>query len=442
MIETNYVELEQDLVYFSNESDSESVSEYEKLKGLPTLNSNVIKGNMVSNDLGLQDKLIAGKGIEIKGATISAPGVITNYKDLTNKPLINGTEVVGDLDSKALGLQDTLTAGTNITIKEGVISALGQTGAKGDKGDKGEQGLPGEQGEQGLQGDRGPQGLQGLKGEKGTPGLKGDKGDKGDKGEQGERGEVVNEWGDNPPTDIAPSALLAKTTIDELYNDVYITGADGAKIPKSFIDLWDALGFGGSKYNADSGYFELNGLTDITYSQAKRIWNKRDFYDGNTYISADARTNIPVTIKTTGWSKTYGAKPDFRLLFYVNQVIEVFDFGREVIPKLDTFAGNSMYFSLKLRAVLSVIDVTGSSIPEWVSDKNGVLETIKLKGLGVNLHLFKYQPKLSRESVRYIIDNRAGENAITIFLHQDAYDRLIHEDIEAAIAKNITIVTP
>lgn len=48
-----------------------------------------------------------------------------DYDNLTHKPQINGHELVGDKSSDDLGLQGKLTAGDNVTIENGVISASG-----------------------------------------------------------------------------------------------------------------------------------------------------------------------------------------------------------------------------------------------------------------------------------------------------------------------------
>lgn len=50
-----------------------------------------------------------------------------SYNDVTNKPTINGVTVTGALTTADLGLQATLTAGTGITIQDGVISATAVT---------------------------------------------------------------------------------------------------------------------------------------------------------------------------------------------------------------------------------------------------------------------------------------------------------------------------
>ena len=48
-----------------------------------------------------------------------------DYDNLTHKPQINGHELSGDQSGSDLGLQNQLTAGDNVTIENGVISASG-----------------------------------------------------------------------------------------------------------------------------------------------------------------------------------------------------------------------------------------------------------------------------------------------------------------------------
>ena len=51
-------------------------------------------------------------------------GGATNYIALSNKPKINGVELVGDKTTEDLGIQSNLIAGDNIEIKENKISVL------------------------------------------------------------------------------------------------------------------------------------------------------------------------------------------------------------------------------------------------------------------------------------------------------------------------------
>ena len=73
-----------------------------------------------------QDKLTAGDNITISEENvISASSVSNDYTDLINKPSINNVTLSGNKSSDDLSLQDKLTAGENITIENGVISAKG-----------------------------------------------------------------------------------------------------------------------------------------------------------------------------------------------------------------------------------------------------------------------------------------------------------------------------
>ena len=60
------------------------------------------------------------------GKKAGGSGGTSDYSDLTNKPSINSVTLSGNKTSSDLGLQDTLTAGNNITIDaNNVISASG-----------------------------------------------------------------------------------------------------------------------------------------------------------------------------------------------------------------------------------------------------------------------------------------------------------------------------
>ena len=136
-----------------------------------------------------QDKLTAGTNITIKDNVISAAG--------------GGS---GSTVSVTVGKTTTGTAGTNASVtNSGTESALvldftipaGATGATGPQGPKGETGATGAKGEQGIPGEKGTTGATGPKGDKGDAftyadfteeqlaALKGPKGDKGEKGDTG-----------------------------------------------------------------------------------------------------------------------------------------------------------------------------------------------------------------------------------------------------------------
>ena len=84
-----------------------------------------------------QDKLTAGENITItEENVISASSGSNDYTDLTNKPSINNVTLSGNKTSDDLSLQSKLTAGNNITINNGVISASGGVTSYEDLTDK------------------------------------------------------------------------------------------------------------------------------------------------------------------------------------------------------------------------------------------------------------------------------------------------------------------
>lgn len=87
--------------------------------------------------------------------------------------------------------------------------------------------------------------------------------------------------------------------------------------PKWFIDLWNAAcktwagSFGG--YNENTGYFELNGITDIDYAEALIIYDAghADVVNGYYYFGYGykGRTNLPLWNAHSHGGATNGKSP-------------------------------------------------------------------------------------------------------------------------------------
>lgn len=101
---------------------------YNYLLNKPVINGITLLGNKTLTDLGIQGKLTAGTGIRIVGNTISATGGgsggTSDYEDLDNKPSINDVVLLGNSDSRTLGLQSTLWTDETSKIKNGKIGNL------------------------------------------------------------------------------------------------------------------------------------------------------------------------------------------------------------------------------------------------------------------------------------------------------------------------------
>ena len=104
------------------------------------------------------------------------------------------------------------------------------------------------------------------------------------------------------------------------------------------------------------------------------------------------------------------------------------------------------YYCRNLRRVLGIsLNLNGSA--SFINTFAGctALETLEAKQLFKDLSLAD-SPKLSVESVRYIIENRRsdgvfGQMAFTLTLHPQAYARVTDELFALAAEKNITIAT-
>lgn len=205
----------------------------------------------------------------------------------------------------------------------------------------------------------------------------------------------------------------------------------------------------GAKYNEATGYYELNGLTDITEEQMRVIYEKTwgwwlhlPSLDG--FGSALPRTNIPC--------------PDYKIIVYASNIsihsifslsgnddnLEVVNLralytptGFDEIKIVDfnwAFQGDK-----KIREVQGIINIEKVKGDMSIG---GNIETINIKGLKVNIRFYNSQ-RLSKESVLYMINNSEATTAITIGLNKAVYDVMKDDaDIIAALAEktNITLV--
>lgn len=205
----------------------------------------------------------------------------------------------------------------------------------------------------------------------------------------------------------------------------------------------------GAVYNEQTGYYELNGLTDITEEEMRKIYL--------LYI-----TNSPKAEHIVSWL-TY---PDnFRTniaprVFYVsniqnsiggNSVLEVLVLSTSALYIQNLVATAHGSFP-KLRRVVGYWVYT-TNVPSKYNFDYGqpfqncpLLEEIRMKGINKS-HTFAVSPNLSKESVLYMINNAnppsgAAIGSITITLHPTAYARLKDDaDIVAALEAKGGIVT-
>lgn len=205
----------------------------------------------------------------------------------------------------------------------------------------------------------------------------------------------------------------------------------------------------GAKYNEATGFYELNGLTDITEEEMRIIYEKTwgwwlHLPSLNGFGTALPRTNIPC--------------PDYKIIAYASNIsirsifsVSGNDDNLEVV-NLRALYTPTIFDEIKivdfnwafqgdgnLREVQGIINV------EKVKGNlniGGNIETINIKNLNTNIRFYNSK-RLSKESVLYMINNSEATTAITISLNKAVYDVMKDDtDIIAALAEktNITLV--
>jgi hypothetical protein len=208
----------------------------------------------------------------------------------------------------------------------------------------------------------------------------------------------------------------------------------------------------GAVYNEATGYYELNGLTDITEEEMRVIYEKTwGWWIGLPNLSgfgdSSARTNIPC--------------PDYKRLYYQSNIHLGSSFAGtgdldnlEVLNFIPTRYPNESLIRLSIRTmnwmcqgnakpltIMGVLDV--GNVPDNNSlNIGGNIKTINIKNLRTNIKFYGSKV-LSKESFLYMINNSMATSAITIGLNKAVYDVMKEDaDIIAALAEktNITLI--
>lgn len=205
----------------------------------------------------------------------------------------------------------------------------------------------------------------------------------------------------------------------------------------------------GAVYNQNTGFYELNGLTDITEEQMREIYiqtnpTKRVNSLESIFISLTARTNYYL-INNGGYIRINC----FAAL--LNSSIEIFAACK---IKNNTFNVSNIAYIFsgctKLREIIGIINVdtiTESSNLLYAFRYCKLLEYVMIYHLKGNIS-FSDSPLISLESLQYLITNAANTSPITVTVHSDVYAKIQDETntdwhalIETAAAKQITFAT-
>ena len=205
----------------------------------------------------------------------------------------------------------------------------------------------------------------------------------------------------------------------------------------------------GAKYNEATGYYELNGLTDITEKEMRNIYllyitNSSNAQHLVSWLddSLGVRTNIaPYMYYAINMQNSIGANVNLEVLalskssLYISGLVAV---AHGSFPKLKKVLGAWVYNSENPSGFNFSYGQPFGNCP--------LLEEIQMKGINKS-HTFAVSPNLSKESVLYMITNAnppsgAAVGSITITLHPTVYTRLKDDaDIVAALEAKGGIIT-
>ncbi len=217
----------------------------------------------------------------------------------------------------------------------------------------------------------------------------------------------------------------------------------------------------GAKYNEATGYYELNGLTDITEEEMRVIydrtwgwWLKLPNLAG--FGSSYPRTNIPCPDYKVLVYSPYSTTCNFSSVFNKGEGtdnLEVLNFVPSYYPnsspsQIEAFNQIKVFnMNWMLQENKKPLTIMGVFNVHYVKNNDslnigGNVKTINIKNLSKNIKFYGSKV-LSKESVLYMIQNSEGSDAFTIGLNKEVYDVMRNDaDIIAALTEktNITLV--
>lgn len=199
----------------------------------------------------------------------------------------------------------------------------------------------------------------------------------------------------------------------------------------------------GAVYNEQTGFYELNGLTDITEEEMRIIWQE-DL--SGWYING--RTNLTRNIGERGNAGGYNGGIDICNICHNNSNITKFNFGQAPFARYldNAFSGCTKLETIDTRFPITPYGgVVGPSI---------FRDCLALKEVRFNMRYINYSTKvyfpasslISKDSVLSIIKTTKTEGSVkplvVVGLNEAAYNRLKDDtDITAALTEKNGFVT-
>ena len=187
----------------------------------------------------------------------------------------------------------------------------------------------------------------------------------------------------------------------------------------------------GAVYNEETGFYELNGLTDITEEEMLEIYAYTGTFGvGDNYpgIAAESKIRTNFFIPDKYYTSSYGNRKNMQGMFRGCPNLEVCRIAVDMdtsmlINKIST----AFESSRKLREIIGIMDVTDCNNPFSFATNAVSLETFRIKGLHVNINI-KSLVSMSIDSLEYLVEKAANTSAITVTVHPDVLAKLQDEE--------------
>lgn len=213
----------------------------------------------------------------------------------------------------------------------------------------------------------------------------------------------------------------------------------------------------GAKYNEATGFYELNGLTDITEEEMREIYNRYLIDIGSNgnasgwlKLGAKIRTNLPCIMRADIFNEMDNSIGGSNVEVLRICAADIGDYYRTCYIRATVAVAHGLM--PKLKKVIGIWRYNDPNPNKFdfgfgqPFSKCPLLEEIRMEKINKS-HTFAVSPNLSKESVLYMITNAnppsgAAVGSITITLHPTAYARLKDDaDIVAALEAKRGIVT-
>lgn len=228
--------------------------------------------------------------------------------------------------------------------------------------------------------------------------------------------------------------------------------------PQVFIDQWNtACGIWG-RYNEETGYFELNGLTDITYEEALSIMAAGPLIDSLSPFAgglfSKIRTNLP-SVRASGFGYVHRLITLYTHIFSANfEVVNLNPATQEedLCVSNDHNIADYTFVSRKYIGALNLKLYNKSlNLTTQCGTYNKVFDGLVIKELHTDAKIRASWGGNTREYDAEFLTKMVGyatnTTPITIQVEQWAYDRITDPDnaewnsiLTAAAEKNITFV--